>query len=110
MHASKEPLKQLSGRLAAIATYWNPHMDDFHLLDPDLDSEIFQKELDLMSQLGDIDLPPCTVKKLVEGKPAGLSAGADNIPKKTLVCEGFSLTNKLVYFISYNYCKITEEF
>lgn len=74
-------------KLAVHAAFGNDD-SSFRMLDPDKDHDLFQRELDLCSKLGTIDLPPVTVKDFTESRYS-----------KQLLCEGYVVTNRLVIFI-----------
>lgn len=85
MNASLRPAVTAVRKLASHAAFGQEELT-FRMLDPVKDKETFQRELDLCSKLGTIDLPAATVKDLTETRYS-----------KRLLCEGFLLTNRFVY-------------
>lgn len=77
LHAMKKFVK----RLAVMATYFDPSLDIGR--QGDMMGPEFDRELDVIKNLGHLDIAPTTVLSF---KNTGRS--------QQLVCEGFTLTNK----------------
>jgi hypothetical protein len=83
MNGSQRPIVQGIRRIASKSAFWASSLYDRRQLDPDEDMEMFEKELELIRQHGDVELPPSTVKCL---KHTNLT--------DFLHCDGFTLTNR----------------
>jgi hypothetical protein len=87
MKASQRPVVQGMRRLAAKSAFWSSTLDDYRMLDPVDDVDLFKKELEAISAFGDIDLPPNTVKCVKHTRQTDF-----------LHCHGYTLTNRYVVY------------
>ena len=83
MNGSQRPIVQGVRRIAGKAAFWSSGIDDYRQLDPVDDVDIFRKELELIREYGDIDLPPNTVKCVKHSRVTDF-----------LHCQGYTLTNR----------------
>jgi hypothetical protein len=83
MNASRRPIVQGLRRIAGRSAFWSSTLDDYRRLDPVDDVDIFRKELELIAEHGDIDLPPNTVKCVSHTRMTDF-----------LHCQGYNLSNR----------------